>query len=339
MKKLLLFLPLALLALTVNAQQDAQFTQYSRINSAYNPGANGIKKNHHCFDFLGRSQWFGFEGAPNTALISYNGNISTLGMVDYGIGGVFMYDQIGLETNVFFKGAGSAVLDIWNGRLGIGLDLGLISKQFGSNIFAADMTDPTVATLANARSLNFDLGVGVFYSRYRKYYFGLSGQKLIPQKITWNNANPMIRPHSYVSGGYYIPVDAQLTVILNTLIKTDWTTAQYDFNVTGEYQVENSDWTGLLGIGYRRQDAITANFGLKKGQVRGGLAYDFTLNNLKNPGLYERPVNEPNGMNFQDKPNNRSRGTVELHLGYCFMVPDPPLIKKYVDPMIPFDLR
>lgn len=323
---------LALLTFTVNAQQEAQFSQNRFLNPVFNPGAVGIKTSMHCFDFIARQQWIGFEGAPSTALLSYNGSFP---QQNIGLGGVFVYDQIGLEQNVFFKVNGAYHLNVGGGKLGIGLDLGVMSKQISGTITAVDPTDPNIVGLSGQSSLNFDLGVGVFYYKERQYYFGISGQKLIPQKITWGSAQPTIRPHSYLMGGYYQRLNADFYLIPSMLVKTDLTATQIDINVNLEYQ--QFLWGGFS---YRYQDAVVAmlgyqtSMGPKNGVAKFGIAYDFTTQNLRNDGVFEG-----SGAASERKDSNRSYGAAELYIGYCFIQPTPPNFPHYVDPLLPFDLR
>lgn len=331
MKKLLYSTVLMMLALGSNAQQEAQFSQNFLINPTFNPGAVGIIPNTHCAHLIARQQWMGFEGKPTTALLSYSGNPA--GWDNVGIGGTFVYDQIGLQSNVFFKVAGAYSFNVAKGKLGVGADLGIISKQFSGDIIVKDPSDPNISNLSGASSTNFDLGVGVYYTRPRELYFGISGQKLIPQKIDWGTAQPTLRPHSFITGGYYQKVNDDFYLIPSTLIKTDFTSTQLDVNVLLEYQ--QFLWAG---VSYRIQDAIVFNVGGRKGNIKAGLAYDFTTSNLNQGGTFEFAP-DSNGNTPDPKENNRSFGAVELYLGYCFVQPEPPMFKIYVDPGIPGDLR
>ena len=333
MKKILLFVTIVSFVFVSKAQQDPQFSHNRFINPALNPGAVGIKPNHHCFDLLARQQWMGFEGKPTTALLSYNGSFPSNNL---GFGGVFVYDQIGLEQNIFLKGSAAYHFNVAGGKLGVGVDLGFITKQISGNINAADMSDPSIASLAGARSMNFDLGFGVFYHKDRKMYLGISGLKLIPQKIDWVSATPMLRAHSYISGGYYQEINQDWYLIPSFLVKTDLTSAQIDANLTVEYK--QFLWGGLS---YRYTDAIVANIGIKHKGVSYGLAYDFTTSNLRNAGNFERFDRfSPEGQRlYSVKSNNRSYGAVELYVGYCFIKPVKPNFPWYVDPLLPFDLR
>ena len=311
------------------SQQDPQFSQNRFITTAFNPGATGIKE-MDCFGLIARQQWIGFEGAPTSAMLTYE---SYLNKYNSGIGGVFVFDKIGLESNLFLKVNYAYHFTFANGsKLGIGLDLGIINKQISGAFVATNPTDPSLVSLSGASALNFDLGAGLFYYS-KNLYFGVSGQKLIPQKINWGTAQPQIRPHTYFMGGYNYAVGSSKNLVLKPsfLVKTDFTATQVDVNLIGEYK--NLMW---LGASYRIEDAIVAMVGYnvplvkispKAGPLKVGLAYDFTTSNLKNAGQF----NPSDGS--APKTQNRSVGSVELYLGYCFVRPAKPNFDHYVDPL------
>lgn len=324
MKKLLLTLFALQAALTVGAQQDAQFSQNRFLNTSVNPGATGIK-GMDCFSLVARQQWVGFEGRPTTGMLMYE---SALVAYNSGIGAVFTYDQIGFEQNIFFKVNYAYHFTLSNGaKLGLGIDAGIISKQLSGAFVAGVMTDPDLAGLSGQNSLNFDLGFGAFYYT-NKLYFGVSGQKLVPQKINWGTSEPQIRPHTYFMGGYNYAATADLDIKPSFLVKTDLTSTQVDANLMLEFK--KLVW---LGGSYRIQDAIVVNAGYnvplggKRNPLKVGLAYDFTTSNLRDAGTFEFP-------NSTDvKEGNRSVGAVELYLGYCFAKPEKPSFDHYVDPL------
>lgn len=335
MKRVLLIASAMITAFMGNAQQDAQFSQNRFINSAINPGATGIK-GMHCFDLVARDQWFGFEGRPQTGLLNYNGTVAE----NFGLGGVLVYDVLGAETNINFKINGAYHINLGsNGaKLGIGVDLGMVQKSMFTNVAptAVDATDPIVGSLASGQNdMGFDLGFGLFYYRPQKLYFGVSGQKLLPQQLSLGTANTKLRQHAYITAGYFHPVTENITLKPNMLMKTDLTSTQVDVNLTAEFN--DKIWAGAS---YRVQDAIVANVGYnvpikkpKAGQapsvgdhLKVGLAYDFTTQGLREPGTFRNDAGE-------NIDNNRSLGAVELYLGYCFILPPPPDFDIYVDPL------
>lgn len=310
-----------------SAQQDAQFSQNMFLNNAINPGASGIK-GMHCFNLVARDQWTSFEGNPFTGQLSYNGPIN--GVDNVGVGAVVVFDKIGFEQNVSFKLSGAYHLPLGNGKLGLGLDVGLLQKGVTGNVIASNMSDAVVTGISGTNSTGLDLGFGAFYYVPSRLYFGISGQKLLGQKLTLGSANPKLRQHVYITGGYNHDMG---TIVLkpNMLVKTDLASTQMDINLTAEFRQEF--W---IGASYRVQDAIVANVGYqfpvtKSGnKLKVGLAYDFTTQNLRNKGVFTSW--DDNG-NAQEKKDNRSVGAVELYLGYCFITPPKPNFKQYVDPL------
>tara|TARA_B110000211_G_C14084621_1_gene556118 strand:+ start:3238 stop:4230 length:993 start_codon:yes stop_codon:yes gene_type:complete len=311
-----------------HAQQDAQFSQNMFLNDAINSGAVGIK-GMHCFNLVARDQWTGFEGNPFTGQLSYNGPID--GIDNFGVGAVVVFDKLGFEQNVSFKLNGAYHLPLGDGKLGLGLGLGLLNKGFAGTVKASNMADPIVSSISGKSAMGFDLSFGAFYYVPEKLYFGISGQKLIAQKLTLGSAEPKLRQHVYITGGYYYKATKDIVLKPNLLVKTDLSSTQMDVNLTAEFSQQF--W---IGASYRVQDAIVANVGFQfpvtptGNMLKVGLAYDYTTQNLKNKGTFT--FWNDNGTS-ESIENNRSVGAVELYLGYCFITPPKPNFRQYVDPL------
>ena len=260
MKRVLIGVAIFFSGLELGAQQEAQFSQNLFITAPINPGAVGIK-GMHCFDLVARQQWVGFDGKPETGLISYNGPIRSFS--NFGVGGVLVYDKLGMQQNINFKLNGAYHINVGSngGKLGIGIDLGIIQKGF-PNVppKAVDMTDPIVAALLGTSDMAYDIGFGIFYYNKQKLYFGVSGQKLLPQEFTFGNAQPNLRQHCYITAGYRHDAGEGFVLKPNMLVKTDLTSTQVDVNLTAEFN--KKIW---LGASYRLQDAVVANIGFKRG--------------------------------------------------------------------------
>ena len=324
MKRVLSAIVMLFLATKIYAQQDPQFSQNMFLTAPVNPGAVGIK-GMHCVDLVARQQWIGFVGAPKTGLLSYNAPVSAFS--NFGIGGVVSYDDIGPTETVFFKLNGAYHINVGNdGKLGVGVDLGFLQKTVGQGLKAADANDDLVASLAGASDMALDIGFGLFYFKPKSLYFGISGQKLLPQELTLGMANPKIRQHAYITTGYVHHASKKIVLKPNMLVKTDLTSTQIDVNLSAFYK--ESIW---LGGSYRVQDAIVANVGFKTKGVKIGFAYDFTTQGLANPGTFTKWDDQ--GEVAEKIEDNRSFGGVELYLGFCIMPPPPAEIDIYVDPL------
>ena len=326
MKRVLIGVAILFLALNVSAQQDAQFSQNMFLTAPINPGAVGIK-GMRCVDLVAREQWLGFEGRPETGMLSFNTPVGSQ-YSNFGLGGVLVYDKIGFENNINFKINGAFNFDVGSngGKLGIGVDVGILQKGFSGNVKAVDPTDPTVA-INGTNDMGFDVGFGIFYYKPETLYFGISGQKLLPQQLDFGTgAQPAIRQHAYITAGYNHHVSKEFALKPNMLVKTDLTSTQVDVNLTAEFN--NNFW---LGASYRVQDAVVANVGFKKGQTKFGIAYDYTTQALRNRGT--SATYDANGNQVGTNPNNKSFGSVELYIGHCIIPPPPRGFDIYVDPL------
>ena len=83
---------------TVFAQQDPQYTQYMYSMNILNPayaGSRGVTS----IGLLGRTQWVGVDGAPQTATLSINGPVGK----NVGLGFSVIHDEIGpvKEDNLY----------------------------------------------------------------------------------------------------------------------------------------------------------------------------------------------------------------------------------------------
>jgi type IX secretion system PorP/SprF family membrane protein len=333
MKRVLIVLTALFSIVKVSAQQDAQFSQNMFINSAINPGASGIK-GMHCFDLIAREQWFGFEGRPETGLLSYNGLVSN----NFGMGAVLMYDKIGFENNINLKLNGSKHFNVGTngGKLGIGLDVGMLQRSMSGITRAVNQLDPSIDLSNNPNDMGLDIGFGLFYYKRKGPYFGISAQKLVPQKLNLGGAKPEIRQHVYISAGFENYVTPKFILKPNMLVKTDLTSTQMDLNLTAHYK---EVW---LGASYRVTDAFVANMGYeywkkdsdgnKIGQpLKIGIAYDFTMQALKNKGTFTKWSDAGTVQDVNE--NNRSIGSVELYIGYCIIPPPKDDFDNYTDPL------
>jgi type IX secretion system PorP/SprF family membrane protein len=304
------------------AQQDPQFTQFMHSKLIYNPGYAGTSQ-AICANVLYRQQWVNFPGAPKTGLLSFD---MPIGQLPIAIGLNVMSDQIGFDKTLFARLALSYNRTIGAGVLGIGLDGGVLQKQFNGTWITPDginAYDPTIPsyssnnTVAGATSLvtnpnlnnmSFDLGFGAFYSIANKMYVGISSTHLAAQDIkAGGDVKFALARHYYIVGGYTFNLGPVHSLSPNVKIKSDGASTQLDLNLT--YTYNNMFW---VGASYRMQDAIAPMLGYRfqKGAVKGlkaGYSYDLTMSKIK----------------------GYSSGTHEIMLGYCFNVKKAKKVTSY----------
>lgn len=317
MKKIFTTLTVALAAITSVsfAQQDPQFTQFMHSKLIYNPGYAGTSE-AICANVLYRQQWVNFPGAPKTGLLSFD---MPIGQLPIAIGLNVMSDQIGFDKTLFARLALSYNRHIGAGVLGIGIDGGILQKQFngtwitpdGSGVYDANIpnytsgTGTTTATNPNLNKLSYDVGFGAFYSIANKMYVGISSTHLAAQDIKQSSEIKFaLARHYYIVGGYTFNVGegGKHGINPNVKVKSDAASTQLDLNLT--YIYNQKFW---LGVSYRMQDAIAPMVGYKFKGMKIGYSYDLTLSKIK----------------------GFSSGTHEVMLGYCFNVKKPKKVTSY----------
>jgi type IX secretion system PorP/SprF family membrane protein len=313
MKKIFstLTIGLAALASVSFAQQDPQFTQFMHSKLIYNPGYAGTSE-AICTNVLYRQQWVNFPGAPRTGLISFD---MPIGQLPIAIGLNVMNDQIGFDKTLFARLALAYNRHIGAGVLGIGIDGGILQKQFNGNWIAPDgntVADASIpaytggtVTTSGLNKLSYDVGFGAFYSIANKMYVGISSTHLAAQDIKTNeDVKFALARHYYIVGGYTFNFGegGMHGINPNVKIKSDAASTQVDVNVT--YIYNQKFWAG---ISYRMQDAIAPMLGYKWKGAKIGYSYDLTTSKIK----------------------GYSAGTHEIMLGYCFNVKKPKKVSSY----------
>lgn len=318
MKKLFTKLTVALAAITSIsfAQQDPQFTQFMHNKLIYNPGYAGTSE-AICANVLYRKQWVNFPGAPSTGLLSFD---MPIGQLPIAIGLNVMQDQIGFDKTFFGRLALSYNKRIGAGVLGIGVDGGVLQKQFNGTWITPDgnsfqdnsipnyQANGQAAANPNLNKLSYDLGFGVFYSIANKMYVGLSSTHLTAQDLKASDSVKFaLARHYYLVGGYTFNLgDGGIHGINpNIKVKSDAASTQLDINLT--YIYNNQFW---VGVSYRMQDAIAPMVGarlLKDKSLKIGYSYDVTTSKIK----------------------GYSAGTHEIMLGYCMNVKKKPKVTSY----------
>jgi type IX secretion system PorP/SprF family membrane protein len=283
MKKLILSTAFLFAGFFAFSQQDAQFTQNMFNKLSVNPGSAG-HNGGFCATLLTRTQWIGFDGRPQTHMFSGDVRLGR-----HGVGLTVFQDQLGIEKSLVAKVAYAFHLPLGPGELGIGLDIGMVSKSFGDNFVAIDdyTQDPSIPN-ASTSAASFDASFGLFYEIKETMYVGISTLH-IPQSAFEEAAdgggegalNFEQARHYYIMAGYDWDISGgsrKWVLKPSILAKTDAASTQLDVNALIEYN--KLVWGGVT---YRVQDAIAALAGVNVPQLPGlkiGVAYDYTTSAL-----------------------------------------------------------
>lgn len=282
MKKLFTTLAIALAGFTeiVVAQQDPQFTQFMFNKLIYNPGYAGTS-GAICGVAQFRQQWVGFAGAPQS--IALAGDMPLKGL-PLGVGLNVMNDKIGPSSTFFMRAAGSYNLKIGRGKLGLGLDLGIVQKKINPDWVTPEplKVDPSLSS-NNWNKVSYDVGFGAFYQIPGEFYIGLSSTHLPSQELQKDNMDFKLTRHYYAMTGYTFKVTPWSKLTPNIMYKSDISSSSLDLNLT--YMLFDKFWAGGT---YRLKDAAAAMVGVQlpfgagnSSVLKIGYSYDFSLTKIK----------------------------------------------------------
>jgi len=287
------FLLLVLIFQPGLSQQDPLSSYYMFNTLTYNPGVAGTS-GLICATAITRQQWIGFEGAPSTTVFNISAPV-TLFKIKSGVGLLVESDNIGFDKDINLSVAYSYLIDLGQGKLGIGLNAGMLNKTLDptweiptGDAHTPASGDPLIPE--NKESfVAFDAGLGVFY-KADKYYAALSITHLNQPKIKYTKGTPYISRHYYLTAGYTFQLPSPSFELLPSIYAfSDGKVAQ--ISATSLLRYNKKVWGG---VSYRIGDALIGIVGVELfNGIRIGYAYDFPLSDIRKntSGSHEFMVN------------------------------------------------
>ena len=275
------FLILLLFILTINTaygQQEPTFTQYHFNTQTYNPAYAGTWKSLG-FLALGRKQWVGMEGAPQTYTFSLQTNTRN---DKVGLGFNIISDRIGLEKRNSLFGDysyGFKVTDEAMLRLGLKFGISNYRNNLSDYIQYPGEQDPTIqGEIDNHYLPNF--GVGAFLQS-DMYYVGFSIPKILENSTedNYNNLTQVESRQFYLIAGYVFNLSEFLQFKPTFLTKAA-IGAPVQFDFTANFLLAEKVWFGVM---YRTDETFgaIAQWIFDK-RLRIGYSFDFTTSELQN---------------------------------------------------------
>ncbi len=263
------------------------------LNPAY-AGSRGVGS----LMALYRNQWIGFEGSPQTKLVSFN---APLFGDKVGFGLTLSNHTIGIMNSWYAAMAYSYNIQI-NDETSFRIGL-----QGNMRSLALDFTDPAVVirqdgdqSIMENQSINNysgNFGAGL-YLTVKKFYVGFSVPYLYPTEIGFNNDSQLPRiamesPHYYAMIGTLIPIGTNLHLKPSALAKyVQNAPFDLDLNLSFVYNLVLT-----AGVSYRlggdgTGDSVDFLALYQYSNIAFGIAYDFNLSDLSqhNNGSFEALV-------------------------------------------------
>lgn len=285
---LLMFLLVPVLG---NAQQDPQYTQYMFNTQIVNPAYAGTGE-ALSFGLLYRTQWVGFEGAPNTGTFTANTPIGAL--QNMGLGLSFVSESIGpaIESNINIDYAYRLQTGT-KGQISFGLKAGLDLLDVDFNkLQIDDESDPFLQGNIDNK-LQPQIGAGVYYYE-NNFYVGLSTPNFLTTKHFDESSieNTQVTSvssesiHYFLIAGYVFDVNQDLKFKPATLIKlVSGSPLQWDATANFLYKEKFH-----LGAAYRWSAGLSALAGFQINEnMYLGVGYDYETTDIQtySDGSYE----------------------------------------------------
>lgn len=308
LKNSFLCLFIALFYFGINAQQDKLLTHFIYDKMTINPGKTGIDLyNGICATSIYRNQWDKVNGAPNSAVLNIEANLSKF--FPGGVGIAFYHDAIGFarQNNLLLNY--SYPIQIGRaGVLGIGVGVGIMNYGLNPDwIPPQTSNDPSLP--AGFAATGFDANFGMYFQG-KEYFVGFSSThlsaSLLKQQVAGFEQNYQTARHYYLMGGKQfkkIGSDNKGTIDAQLLLRTDLVKFSGDLNVRYIHALAGNKQV-YGGLTTRSSDAIAIMAGYTPiPKLTVGYSYDMTLLN---------------------KLSTISRGSHELVVKYCYYLPPPP---------------
>lgn len=272
-------------AISLYAQQDAQYTQYMYNTNNVNPAYAGTRNTLSVFG-LYRTQWVGMNGAPDTGAFSIHSPAGER----LGLGLSFVQDKIGISQESTISADISYTIPLsetYNLSYGMKATAHLLSVDY--NLLNAQSPNDVVLANNIERKLFPNIGAGIYlYSD--KFYVGASIPNLLETKH-YENDNGQVsvateRINGYLITGYVFDLSSNVKFKPAALAKVV-KGAPLQVDVTGNF-LFNDRFT--LGAAWRWSAAWSALAGFQINRSWFiGYAYDRETTQLRkyNSGSHE----------------------------------------------------
>ena len=268
-------------ASTIFGQQDPQYTQYMYNMNILNPayaGSMGVGS----IGALGRTQWVGVDGAPQTFTLAAHTPLGN----NLGVGLSVIHDEIGpvKEDNLYLD-LSYTIKTSEEGRLAFGIKAGVTFLDV-RRLSLVDIADNSNVPV-NQTSPNF--GAGLYYYT-DKFYLGLSAPNFLEtlhlEKVNGKGSTDIEDMHYFLTTGYVFDLTENLKLKPSTMLKAvsgSPLSVDLSANLLINEKFE-------IGLSHRLDDSLSGMLGFQVDRnFRIGYAYDHTISNYSdyNSGSHE----------------------------------------------------
>jgi len=287
MKRIIIILVMLILGFqNSKAQQLPQFTQYMYNTIAINPAYDGSREVLSIVA-LGRNQWVGFNGGPQTQTLSIN---SPLRNEKIGLGLSLINDKAGFENFTYAYADFSYTINLSEAtKISFGLKAGGTFYKLADELYNGVRTysggsftnEPDLYFSDRLDRWNFNMGAGVLFHSDR-WYVGYSIPRFINHDLNNQTEYAALETiHHYLITGYVLDVSKSVKFKPSVLWKyTDG--APMSTDLTANFLFNEKFW---LGASYRTNGKQAAFGALVDFQVtqqfRVGYTYELPTGEIR----------------------------------------------------------
>lgn len=285
----IIYIVILLIGLTGYGQQDYLNSQYMFNLYNINPAYAG-SKDALCASLSHRTQWVGFDGAPQTQVLSIHAPIKRFKL---GIGGQIYRDVIGPREVNGINTTYAYHLKLGKGKLGLGLKAGLINYNYHWDELEYKDVNDVVIGQGNTNGLKLDFAFGAYYQD-RKQFAGIELAHLANPDLTTTTVVMDYTPHLSLFYGYAFELGDNIVLKPSLLARVTQASQISDINLSALFMKKL--WAG---VSYRTSGAIifVADYFVTP-KLKLGYSYDFSINGL----------------------SNYQSGSHEIYIGYDFQI-------------------
>jgi type IX secretion system PorP/SprF family membrane protein len=286
MKNYYLLFAFLLCGLFASAQQEDQFTQFMHYKLGFNPayaGATGQTR----VTGIGRQQWIGIDGAPQSQLVTFN----MAPMTSLGVGASLSRSSIGLTDRYTLEGNYAYRFPFANGYLGLGLSASVRLMQVRFQDAQANQPVESDQAIPGGFQSRYvpNFGAGLYYNN-KDFYLGFSAPRLLRSNLDLSDQGGRLSTeevHFYGMTGFVIPIQDEDIILQPHLLLKYVSGAPFDgdFNLSLTLQKRLT-----FGASYRLGgnksnsigESISALFSAQvSDKIMFGLSYDMGLSDLR----------------------------------------------------------
>lgn len=259
--------------MAASAQQLPQYAQFMSNRLLYNPAAAGVSGGLQA-TALGRWQWVGFKGAPNTQAFALDAAIPDKKV---GLGLVVNRDEAAIisVTNITLNYAYH--LNLGEGKLSMGIAGSVLRSRVDfTKVYVPD-TDPNFALLSSNSRVNF--GAGLLYEQ-SNFWVSVSVPELVNNRFEeQGDTFYKSERHYFIAGGYRYAVSPRVRLEPSVMLKAvEGSSLGFDVNV-----MTWIDDRWALGLGYRPSESLNLILQMKiTERLKLGYAFDYIVDNTLN---------------------------------------------------------